>query len=186
MQKDYDLGFAYAQNFINMNEDDSASVLRWRNSFEVSRWMFTAHKISLEEHEAFIKGLAQNSSAFYWVVKSGGKGLGVISINGFNRDFGSAYLGIYANPENGEKGRGAILMNSLLHIAFAEFGLETLKLEVIASNEKAVSFYERNGFAHEGRLRGFAVHGGVREDVIIMGIMRDEALKIISGSERNK
>lgn len=176
---DFELGFATAINFVNLSEEDRENVRRWRNHSDIRKWMFTEHEINVEEHQAFINGLSLRKDRYYWLVKSSNKSIGVISINEINYDNKTAFLGIYANPESDEKSKGHTLIRTLCNIAFTKIGLHTLKLEVISTNKKAISFYERVGFKHEGELREYVLRNKKYENVTIMGILCDEALELI-------
>jgi RimJ/RimL family protein N-acetyltransferase len=45
---------------------------------------------------------------------------------------------------------------------------------VLASNAPAIASYEKSGLVREGTLRRSAFVDGRREDVVVMGILRDE------------
>lgn len=50
---------------------------------------------------------------------------------------------------------GAEILSTLEHIAFSEFCLHSLHLEVLESNAKAIRFYEKNGYKYGGKLLDF-------------------------------
>lgn len=50
---------------------------------------------------------------------------------------------------------GAEILVTLEHIAFSEFCLHSLHLEVLESNAKAIRFYEKNGYKYGGKLVDF-------------------------------
>ena len=50
---------------------------------------------------------------------------------------------------------GAEILATLEHIAFSEFCLHSLHLEVLESNAKAIRFYEKNGYKYGGKLVDF-------------------------------
>ena len=43
-----------------------------------------------------------------------------------------------------------------------------IELTVFADNTRAIALYERFGFEHEGRQRGYALRHGVYSDVLAM------------------
>jgi len=59
-------------------------------------------------------------------------------------------------------------------LAFDITHLHTLRLEVIADNERAVNFYKNFGFCEEGRLKEFVFKDGKWCDVIVMGMIKGE------------
>jgi len=159
-------------NFLTLRPEEIELVRTWRNHEAIREWMYGNDIISPEKHQAFIEGLNSDYRNFYWLVKNkAGYYLGVIDLK--RVDFGNrnAYLGIYADPESADRGRGHILMDCLKRLAFDVINLHVLKLEVVAGNSRAIDFYRREGFQEEGRLKEFVFKGGRWLDVIIMGII---------------
>ena len=71
-------------------------------------------------------------------------------------------------------GLGTDACRLLLAFGFDDLNLERIGLRLWGSNARAQHVYERLGFTLEGRLRGAGFVNGVREDVIWMGLLRDE------------
>jgi RimJ/RimL family protein N-acetyltransferase len=74
------------------------------------------------------------------------------------------------------QGVGTEASRCLLRYGFADLNLERIWLRVFASNERAIRLYQKLGFQVEGRLRRAAVIRGSVEDVILMGLLREEWL----------
>jgi UDP-4-amino-4,6-dideoxy-N-acetyl-beta-L-altrosamine N-acetyltransferase len=158
--------------FLNLAPEEIEMVRKWRNHEAIREWMYGNDIISREEHRAFIEGLKSDYRNFYWLVKNqAGYYLGVIDLKRVDLANRNAYLGIYANPESDDRGRGHILMDCLKRLAFDVINLHVLKLEVIAENSRAIDFYRREGFQEEGRLKEFVFKGDRWLDVMVMGIM---------------
>ena len=129
--------------------------------------MFSTHIISWEEHTAFLERLKFDTSSKYWFVED----LGVISLRKLDLKHKNAYLGIYKNPNNKEKGAASELMKFLLEKTFDDYQLHTLKLEVFSDNRRAITFYNKCGFNQEGRLRElYCRENGNYVDLVLMGI----------------
>ena len=65
-------------------------------------------------------------------------------------------------------------MRILQRFAFTELNLERLTLNVFAYNERAQRSYLKAGFQVEGRQRERLRRGSRRQDMIFMGLLRDE------------
>lgn len=162
--------------FPVLDSEQRALVLRWRNNPEVSRWMFQDRQIQLEEHQRFAEGLRTDRRNAYWLsCDAAGSPRGVLSLTRIDPEHQTAYLGIYANPEQPVPGTGKALMRALHHMAFVNMHLHTLKLEVFAGNTKAIHLYESIGYQREGLLREYIKIDSGRSDVVIMGILAMEA-----------
>jgi len=56
--------------------------------------------------------------------------------------------------------------------------LHRVSLAVFEYNPLAIRSYEKCGFKHKGRIREFLLWGGKRWDMLHMGILREEWLKL--------
>jgi RimJ/RimL family protein N-acetyltransferase len=73
------------------------------------------------------------------------------------------------------KGYGTEAVRLLLAHAFRDIGLARVQLHVFATNHRAIRAYEKAGLRQEGVLRSAVYIDGGRCDVVVMGILRDEA-----------
>ncbi len=182
-------------DFCAMNKKDALKTLEMRNHRNVAQWMYSA-QITQKAHFDFIKKLRKNSASFYWLFKYDSLLLGVGSLTRININHKHAYIGIYKNPElykdvnldsncadsvdsgldsNSHQNlrqnlnAGKMILETLEKIAFYDFGLHSLHLEVMESNSKAIRLYERNGYKLEGKLKDFIKKDNAFIDVLIYG-----------------
>ena len=93
----------------------------------------------------------------------------------------NAFVGIgINNREDWDKGYGTEAMRLMLQFAFTEVNLYRVTLTVFEYNPRAIRSYEKAGFRHEGRLRGALLKDGKRWDVLYMGILCDDWMKLNS------
>ena len=174
LKKDFSTNGIKVKNFINLSAEEKEMVLGWRNHESIRKWMYSDTIISSKEHANFLSNLITEKNNSYWVAENGDEiFLGTISLNKIDFKNKHAYIGIYSNPYNEIKNRGHLLIQCIKNLAFEIAGLHTLKLEVIANNQKAINFYKKSGFNEEGRLKEFVFKDGQWHDVIVMGIMND-------------
>ena len=94
---------------------------------------------------------------------------------------GDTWLGIgLGEREYWGKGYGTDAVRVVLRYTFTELNLRRVTLGVFAYNERAIRSYEKAGFKVEGLLRQYVARDGQRNDVIVMGTLRDEWLQGIS------
>ena len=72
---------------------------------------------------------------------------------------------VAVDPKYRKAGVGTLLVRRIFSLA-REKGLSFVTLEVRASNENAISLYEKCGFKTEGRRKNF--YSDPKEDAIIM------------------
>jgi len=76
------------------------------------------------------------------------------------------------------KGYGTDAMKLILRYAFTEINMKRVSLGVFEYNPRAIRSYEKTGFRHEGRIRGLLNKEGKRWDMLSMGILREEWMKL--------
>ncbi|MFC1850271.1 hypothetical protein ACFL27_08775, partial [candidate division CSSED10-310 bacterium] len=57
----------YLKNFLNLEDDEKRLVLSWRNSDQIRFRMYTCEEIKWEEHQRFIKSLAEDNTRLYYL-----------------------------------------------------------------------------------------------------------------------
>ena len=100
-----------------------------------------------------------------------------LEVSGWGARNGFIGLGI-GDPEARNKGYGTDLMNVILRFAFLEVNLRRVTLTVFEYNPRAIRVYEKAGFRHEGRFRSFMQREGRRWDMLFMGILHEEWMKL--------
>jgi RimJ/RimL family protein N-acetyltransferase len=101
--------------------------------------------------------------------------IGEIDLDGIQWNHGDAFVGIgLGERDYWGKGFGTDALRVLERYAFTELNLHRLSLTVFDYNPRAIRSYEKAGFIHEGRVRGFLNRDGQRWDMLLMGILKEE------------
>jgi RimJ/RimL family protein N-acetyltransferase len=82
-------------------------------------------------------------------------------------------LGMGLLPAYRGQGLGKRLVREVLSRTFGN-GLLRVELQVFASNVPAVRLYEQERFVLEGRKRRGRILDGVEDDILVMGLLREE------------
>lgn len=155
-----------------MQYADLEQVLAWRNHPEVSRFMYTQHEISLEEHTNWFERASQDARRHLLIYEQKGVALGFINLHA-NSPGGIAEWGFYAAPD-APKGTGRELGTHVLRYAFGKLGLHKVCGQALAFNEPSIRFHLRLGFRQEGLLRDQHFDGELYHDVVCFGLLATE------------
>jgi len=122
-------------------------------------------------------------SAFFFKIRtlSEDRLIGFLDLFGLSWMHGDTWLGIgLGDREYWGRGYGTDAVQVALRYAFSELNLRRVTLGVFAYNPRAIKTYEKAGFTVEGRLRRYITRDGQRNDMIIMGALREEWLQSVT------
>lgn len=168
-----------------INPDEASQfVTRWGRDSEYRRLMDSdpPRLFSVRASREWMKKQLEEEPETYWfAIRTleddrllGNIDLAVTSWG--NRD---AFVGIgIGEREFWGKGYGTDAMVQTLRYAFTELNLQRVTLNVFEFNERAVRSYEKIGFRMEGRQRQAIIREGRRWDILYMGILKEEWIKI--------
>ena len=134
--------------FSLLDDERLLQILRVRNDERIRQWMDSQDEISLEDHLRFCQGMKGRDDAIYCAVESDDALIGVIYLTGIDPQHGIAELGLYKNPtiSTTEKNIGERLM-AILEGTAQSVGIQTLLLRVRLDNKRAITLYEKVGYA---------------------------------------
>ena len=173
LKRDFEFENLKFINFINLSPEEKRTVLNWRNSDDIRRWMFTDRIISEEEHLGFIEGLKRDENNFYWMALVDDAPSGVVDVQKADFENRSGRLGIYSV----RKGSGKSMLWGLMHLWFDIMDMRTLKCELMEGNERAYKLYTDFGFAEDKIHKRYIEKNGVRVRIISMTTDRGDWLK---------
>ena len=142
-------------NYEPMQQSDLADVLALEESVYPHPW----------SSGNFVDSLSSNYEA--WVLRDqGGDLLGYFLLMAIVDE--AHLLNVPVSAERQGQGLGRVLLNQAVACARG-LGMESVLLEVRPSNTRALEIYERYGFKHIGRRKGYyPAANQQREDAIVM------------------
>lgn len=153
----------------------------WMNDERIYRQMPLHVPVSLSGTQKWFSNILLSASRydFAFVNEGGSEGQdgqpiamgGLVDIDHRNS---RAELYIMVDPSLTGKGVGTRVLRWLCNFGFGYLNLNRIYLFTLESNERARSFYEKNGFVFEGVLRKHAYHLGRLVDRYVHAMLRDE------------
>jgi RimJ/RimL family protein N-acetyltransferase len=161
-----------------VRDGDRERLFEWINDREEMLHNAGYAPVHERDHAAWFETIRSRPNVVIFAIRTvaGGELIGTCQLLNINPRHATAELQIRigATAVRG-KGYGTEAVRLLLSHAFRDLGLQRVQLHVFANNKPAIRAYEKAGMQHEGVLRSAAFIDGVRCDVLVMGILRDEA-----------
>jgi len=154
---------------------DIELIREWRNSHDVSKYMYTDSQISKAQQEKWFKSISLNKSSLYFVIEYNDKKIGLASITGIDENLQSCYWAFYLGDSSirGE-GIGSKVEYSIINKVFTELNLNKLRCEVFVSNDMVIKMHEKFGFRREAFYREHCVKNGEKLDVVGLALLKND------------
>ena len=168
-----------------MDRDDLALVVQWRNSPEVYNHLIEREPISMSRQIRWFEGLMNRDNVYSYIICThSDKPIGVISLDPIDWRNRNAEWGFYlAEVSYRGRGHGVEAEYLLLKHAFLHLNLERLYCKVLANHHDVIALHQRFNFQREGTLRRHVYCDGGYQDLMLMGLMRDEFLEVVNQIE---
>lgn len=158
---------------------DTANIVRWRNSWEVKKNLFSQTELTEAQHLQWLDRRVRTGDCFQYIIVDIGENdkvedIGTVFIKSIDRENQKGEFGIFIGEISARgKGFATLATKEIIKIAFENISLNRVYLQVFSDNEAAVRAYKRAGFMVEGVLcQDFLRYDGF-QDVIVMGITKD-------------
>lgn len=158
-----------------LEEADLEMVRNWRNSPEVSQYMYTENYISAEDQIAWFDRVSKDQSCKYWIIEYESKSLGLVSISEISQTYDSCFWAFYLGDTTVRgAGIGAKVEYNMLSYVFDNLQLNKLRCEVLTSNEKVIRMHEKFGFRREAYYREHVKKKDEYYDVVGLAMLKRE------------
>lgn len=164
---------------MKIKREDFELIKYWRMLPEVTKYMYTDPKLTLETQLRWFNSIENNPAYKYWVIEMDDKKIGLVSLNDIDMTNRRCSWGHYiAELSYRGKGIGKILEYNIYDYVFFKLGLNRLSVEVLAFNERAINLHKKCGSQVEGVLRQQIIKGDNYYDVVILGILQKDWLEL--------
>lgn len=158
---------------VRTSSDHAQARFEALSDVRVSKWVFIDLPVSKAKTRQWCETVGERSGRVDFCFEVDGKPAGFAGLVNINQTSGTCELYIFLHPDYFSKGLGSKFLHCLLAYGRHELNLRKISLFVTGDNDKAISFYERNGFLTEGILKRQSWFRGEYRDRIIMSIFTD-------------
>jgi UDP-4-amino-4,6-dideoxy-N-acetyl-beta-L-altrosamine N-acetyltransferase len=160
---------------VDIHQEDIELIRSWRNSFEVSKYMYNDSLISQEQQILWFNTIQNSTTSKYWLIELDNVKIGVANLTGINQTLKSCYWAFYLGDTSRRGGGiGGKIEYMILDYVFNTLQLNKLRCEVFVSNEKVINMHEKFGFRREAYYREHCIKGSQKLDVVGLAILRSE------------
>lgn len=156
-------------------EDDLNMIMNWRMMPEVTKYMYTDPKLTLEDQKKWYESIMCSDKAFYWIIQFDGIDIGLINIvhiDKINKRCEWAYY--IADTSFRGKGIATLLECNIYDFVFHELHLNKVCCEVFCNNEKVIAIHKKFGAEIEGIQRQHIRKNGEYLDIVQMAITKEK------------
>ena len=126
----------------NIREEDLALIMQWRMSTDVTRYMNTNPKLTLEGQKKWLASISEREDVQYWLIEQDGVPVGVINLADIDYEKKSTSWGYYIGEKKYRSLQLAISLEmSLYDYVFDVLELEELHNEVFSLNAGVVKLH---------------------------------------------
>lgn len=166
-----------------IREEDLAILMEWRMMPEITRYMNTDPKLTMEGQISWLdrirqeekKNLLDGRRNFYWILEVDNEAAGFMSLVNINMISRKLETGAYVAVKRKRSLRLAIdIQWNLYHYAFDVLNMHKVCEEVFAENEAVNKLLDICGSTREGILRDHILKNDSYHDVVVRGILKEE------------
>lgn len=158
-----------------IKDNDLEQIMYWRMLPEVTRFMNTDPKLTLEGQKKWYQKICESKTDFYWILEVDNEPAGVASLVDMDVHAGKIHTGVYI----AEKKKRSLQLTMELQWNLYDYAFEKLRMhkvceEILAENKAVIRILDMCGSKREGVLRDQVYKYGVYHDVVVRGILKDE------------
>ena len=158
-----------------LEKSDAGRCCRWINDPDIRCFVSCQPLLSFSQEEKWL----ENTDTLAIIAKNGNKHIGNIGISDINwinrRGTTGALIG---EKDYWGKGYGTEAKLLLLKHAFDTLGLEKICSTVLSTNPRSKAYLEKTGYQEEGCLRRHQLVNGVKVDLFIMALFREDFIPV--------
>lgn len=157
-----------------ISTSDAQFLMNMRNDPSTWQYLETICPLSIEKQVKWIQSLESNTTAQYFILKKNNESIGLIRCTNLDYVHGTACIGVDIDKEHRGKGYSKVAYQLILDFIFNKINFHRVYLYVMSDNEVAKCLYEKLGFILEGACREAIMRNGVRQDYLLMGLLKSE------------
>lgn len=157
-----------------IRETDLETIMHWRMDPEITRYMNTDPKLTLEGQRKWLAAVESNPDLRYWMILVDGQEAGVINLTGLTREDGVLGWAYYVGERRLRSLKTAVSLEmSLYDYIFDSLHKEALISDVFTLNRGVIQLHLLCGCEITEEKKSHVCKGGKSYDVTFMRMSRE-------------
>ena len=160
---------------------DTKMLHRWINNKKLNRFLGAEIPISLAKEKKIVRQMVKSKGSKHFIIElvETKEPIGMMSLHHINKKHRRAFTGAYlAYAKHWGKGYGSDAKMVLLKYAFTKLKLNRVESHAFPHNPRSVRYSLKCGYKREGLLRQSMCKKGKFYDSIILGVLKQDWLKV--------
>jgi len=167
-----------------IGEEDLGLIMRWRMDPDITRYMNTNPKLTMEGQLKWFAGIRGNKDVLYRMILVDGEPAGVINLTGLEKPDGNLGWAYYVGEKRLRSMQTALALEmSMYDYAFDVLGKNAVYGDIFSLNKGVITLHKLCGCEVVEEKKNHVCKEGVYYDVTFMR-MTAERWKEIRGSKR--
>ncbi len=160
---------------VRLQEADLALVMEWRMRPDITKFMNTDPRLTIEGQRCWFSGLQRDDSQIHWVIRLEDIPIGVISVTEIDQVNARCSWGYYIAVREKRSLKLALYLEwSLYDYVFDVLGLHKLCNETFVENQPVIRLHQLCGSKQDGIMRQHIYKAGRFYDVAVGSILKEE------------
>ncbi len=170
-----------------IREDDLENIMRWRMAEEITRYMNTNPKLTLEGQKKWLAGVRENPDVRYWLIEIQGIPAGVINLTGLENPDGDLGWAYYVGEKRLRSLKTALSLEmSMYDYVFDELHKRAVYSDVFTLNQGVIQLHKLCGCEVVEEKKGHICKEGVLYDVTFLRMTAERWSQVRVGKNYEK
>lgn len=156
-----------------ISDNDLPLVLSWRNQEKIKNVMINDKNVSWDEHLSWYENQKENVNLIVLLFYLDDKPLGLVNFR-VDRLNEKCEWGFYIGAQDAPRGAGTLMGYAALNYLFYQLKVRKVCAEVLEHNIKSLTFHDKLGFSHEGKLVKHLKKNNQFIDVHLLGLFKEQ------------
>ncbi len=158
----------------SIEEADLEQIMQWRMDPEITRYMNTNPKLTLEGQKKWLASIQQNPDVRYWMILVDGQEAGVINLTGLMNPDGELGWAYYVGEKKLRSMKLALALEmSLYDYIFDVLQKKALYGDIFSLNQGVIKLHELCGSEIIEEKKRHVCKEGIEYDVVIMRMTKE-------------